>query len=181
MMIMKTMRRMIMTPIIKFEDEKQMIELLKEWKKRLYLDDWEIAIYFAHQCEMSKNGLAGESNVNFVNMCGEIKILYPNDFDPKEYIMRQSQEQVLIHELLHFKYMGFEENGASTIEGAYYDEMQHQLLEQMARSLFLAKYDLQPDWFKHNTDVENDTMKRSFEALGNAMIEGLVNGIRGGF
>lgn len=144
-------------PIIAFESEEQMVQCAKEWKKRLFLDNWCIGIKFAHESEMSKNGRAGESEVHWENMEGTIYILYPQDLP--EFFNNTSQEEALIHELLHFKYMGFFQNGSSTIEGVYYDVMQHQLLEQMARSLFLAKYDLPSDWFKktygYNEDSEN--------------------------
>lgn len=153
-----------MRPIITFESEKEMIDCLSEWQKRLFLNDWCIGIRFAHQCDMEELGRAGESEVNWVNMDGTITILYPQDMP--DVLHYYSQEEVLIHELLHFKYMGFFQNGSSTIEGVYYDVMQHQLLEQMAKSLFIAKYNLPSDWFNQENECNVvEELKKEHEMI----------------
>ena len=60
-------------------------------------------------------------------------------------------ENVLVHELLHCKYNWLANE--SFYEGKYVDVMEHGLLEQMAKSLIMAKYDLILDYF-NDTEVE---------------------------
>ena len=52
----------------------------------------------------------------------------------------------LVHELLHCKYdwMG---NQGGTYEGVYLDATEHQKLEEMAKSLIMAKYGVGYDYF----------------------------------
>lgn len=128
-------------PIEEFKTQEELNQCLKWWQEKLFLNDWVIKGYLVHGEEIPE--LGGESNVQWVNQCGTIKIRYANE--QPDGIMKQPHELILIHELLHFKYMGFE--GVSTIEGVFYEEKQHQLLEQMAKSLIMAKYDIGFDYF----------------------------------
>ena len=57
----------------------------------------------------------------------------------KDLLIKQPQEEMLIHELLHFKFIAFDEK---TREEACYEIMQHQLIETLARALYSAKYNL---------------------------------------
>lgn len=130
-------------PIMEFHNDEELNNCLKEWQTRLFLSDWIIQGRLVHGEEIPE--LAGHSSVQWVNSCGVIKIRRGNEVP--DAIEKQPHELVLVHELLHFRYMGFENN--STIEGVYYDMKEHQLLDQMAKSLIMAKYNLSHDWFKN--------------------------------
>lgn len=134
-------------PIILFKSKEQLAEITKEWQSRLFLGDWIIESYFVNPHEMSNPNFAGESDVQWVNKMGTIKLLHP-DIMPNNGLSKQPQEQILVHELLHFKFFGVEQMNA-TIEGVFWDTMQHQLLEELARSLIMAKYNIKNEWFKN--------------------------------
>lgn len=130
-------------PKLVFDNEKEMLECLNEWKSILGLSDWQIAARICPKEDMELPDCAGESDVQFVNMCGLIKILRAEDLPP-DMILKQPMEQVLIHELLHFKFISFDEKSR---EEAVFEIVQHQLIETLAKALFMAKYDLTPTWF----------------------------------
>lgn len=128
-------------PIEEFKTQEELNQCLKWWQDKLFLNDWIIKGYLVHGEEIPE--LGGESNVQWVNCCGTINIRTAEEMSAG--VQKQPHELILVHELLHFKYMGFE--GVSTIEGIFYEEKQHQLLEQMAKSLIMAKYDIGFDYF----------------------------------
>lgn len=130
-------------PKLVFDSEKELLECLEEWKRLLCLSDWHIAARICPKEDMKLHECAGESDVQFVNMCGLISILRAEDLPP-DMILKQPMEQVLIHELLHFKFIAFDENSR---EEAVFEITQHQLIETLAKALFMAKYGLTPTWF----------------------------------
>ena len=130
-------------PKLVFDSETELLECLEEWKRLLGLSDWHIAARICPKEDMELPDCAGESDVQFVNMCGLINILRAEDLPP-DMILKQPMEQVLIHELLHFKFIAFDENSR---EEAVFEIAQHQLIETLARALFMAKYGLTPTWF----------------------------------
>lgn len=69
--------------------------------------------------------------------------------DKKYYgdrIMKYCAEIILVHELLHCKMNWISNN--DTYEGKYFDTVEHALLEQMAKSLIMAKYNVGLEYFK---------------------------------
>ena len=62
-----------------------------------------------------------------------------NDFN-------KNGEENFSFEVLHCKYNWIANN--DSYEGKYVDVMEHSLLEQMAKSLIMTKYDLSLDYFK---------------------------------
>lgn len=132
-----------MQPKMFFDSEKEMLSCLNEWKTVLGLSDWWIAGRICMKEDMELVEYAGESEVQHVNRCGLISILRKEDL-PDDCIIKQPQEMTLIHELLHFKFVGFEEKNR---EEAFFELHQHQLLEDMAKALYMAKYNLNWNWF----------------------------------
>lgn len=130
-------------PKLYFDSEKEMLDCLDEWKARLGLSDWKIAARICGKEDMDDAKYAGESDVQFVNSCGLISILRKEDI-PADVLLKQPHEEVLIHELLHFKFVSFVTH---TREEAMYDIMQHQLLQTIAHALYVTKYDLPESWF----------------------------------
>lgn len=135
-------------PKMYFDTLYEMRECANEWMKRLCLNDWIIRADFASTSEMKLEGTAGECEPDFVNRWATIRILRKEDLkDPSVYIARQPMELVLIHELLHCRFMQFEDEERS-IEMMTYSTAAHQLLNDVARALYMAKYGLNMEWFE---------------------------------
>lgn len=132
-----------------FTSQEELNQCLKWWQEKLFLTDWIIKAGISEPCGFTDSGNMGENEFDMVNKCCVIRIL-----DKKYYgdrIMKYCAEKVLVHELLHCKY-NWIANGSS-YEGKYVDVMEHGLLEQMAKSLIMAKYNLTLDYFE-NGEVE---------------------------
>ena len=132
-------------PIMEFKNQEELDKSLQEWKQRLFLSDWNIKAYLVHGEELPD--CAGDSNVQWVNSCGTIRIRYADEL-PKDMIEKDPHEKILVHELLHFKMFGYTYK-SPTVEEIFYDEKHHQLLEQFAKSLIMAKYGVSYEWFKN--------------------------------
>lgn len=139
-----------MQPKLFFDTQAEMLDCLNEWKGRLALTDWWIAARICAADDMELDDCAGESEVQHVNRCGTINIRRKEDL-PDDTIIKQPQELTLIHELLHFKFVGFVEENR---EEAMFELQQHQLLEDMAKAMYMAKYNLKWDWFINDTHRE---------------------------
>lgn len=131
------------SPIDKYTCQDELNQSLKEWQSRLFLDDWIIKTNICEPTDFIVQGRSGENEFQIVNRCCVIRII-----DPKYYgdrIMKYCAELILVHELLHCKYNWLKDDG--TYEGKYFDTMDHALLEQMAKSLIMAKYGVGLDYF----------------------------------
>lgn len=137
-------------PIIEFKTDKEARECLKEWQNRLYLSDWIISLSLVDTEELLVNGkpMAGTNNLDFVHKACVISVARRTE-SMNDRIVKTPHELVLVHELLHCKYNWI---GGEGYEKTYVDETEHALLEQMARSLMMAKYNLTPDWFNNVKD-----------------------------
>lgn len=126
-------------PICQFKDNKELDEIMKEWKNRLYLDNWIIETELVEK----NTDYEGQNEFIYEHMTSYIQI---NTIDrQKNTLMTHCEEKILVHELLHLKYNWIEQD--SKYEGVYVDEKEHQLLEQMAKTLIIVKYNLDKDWF----------------------------------
>lgn len=130
-------------PIEKFTSQERLNESLKEWQARLFLNDWTIKAKITTDLKDESNH--GECESCFVSKCAMIRIQSYDAIKAGEWIQKQPQELVLVHELLHCKMALISRE--STLEGAWWYETQHQLLEEMAKALIMAKYGLDFDWF----------------------------------
>ena len=135
-----------MKPIEEFKTQEELNECLKWWQSKLFLDSWIIKAKICEPCDFSVEGRAGENSMVFENKESMIRILDKKYF-PDDAIAIYCAEQVLIHELLHCKYNFLLNKG--TFESVYVDVMEHQLLEEMAKTLIMAKYNLDFDYFKN--------------------------------
>ena len=131
-----------MEPVCKFKDKKQLQDCCREWQHRLMLDHWVICAGFHTVAEYPEE--YGHIEFSIANETATITIL---DKMPTERITRSCAELSLVHELLHLKLGWLEAN--DTYESAYLDEKQHQLIHELARSLIMAKYGVDYDWFKN--------------------------------
>jgi hypothetical protein len=135
-------------PVVKFEDLEEAYGCLEYWKKKLFLTDWTIKLNLVEGTLKMEDDREAEGKNNYVFMRkASLITLGLVTEDREEYVERMSQEQALVHELLHLKYnWQIIENDHT---GRFYDEMEHQLLEEMAKSLIMVKYSLDFDWFKN--------------------------------
>ena len=136
-------------PIIKFASIEEARASLREWQVRLFLDDWVIDIKLEDEIIVDADGkrLSGQINFQIINKTAKIALspLSPLSPEGEEYIFRHSQEQAIVHELLHCK-IGWLDP-PETMEGRHWDVCQHVLIEEMARSLIMAKYNITRGWF----------------------------------
>lgn len=131
-------------PIESFESQEQLNECLKWWQEKLFLTDWIIIAYICEPDDFSVEGRCGENCMSFENKGCKIKILDKKFFGKR--IERYCAEKILVHELLHCKYNYLVSDGSYA--SVYLDVMEHQQLEQMAKSLIMVKYGLDFDYFR---------------------------------
>lgn len=132
-----------MKPIEEFETEEQLQECLKWWQEKLFLTDWIIKVKMVSPDDFYGKDCCGENEFDIVNRSCIIRILKKEFYG--ERVMKYCAEKILAHELLHCRYNWLADNGS--YEGKYLDVMEHSLLEQMAKSLIMAKYNLTLDYF----------------------------------
>lgn len=137
-------------PICIFNTEKELNISLKEWQDRLFLSDWFIKASLVDANTLIVNGhqLAGYNECFHEMKSCYIDIVKPNDSILHGKITKFCQESTLVHELLHCKYNVAEYKGNS-VEAVYYGLNEHTLIEEMARSLIMAKYDIPLKWFSN--------------------------------
>jgi hypothetical protein len=116
---------------------------MKQWQHRLFLDDWIINLRLFDPTEMD-NEAAGTNEFQIENKSSIIKIANLND-DLKTRNQKACHEKTLVHELLHLKYNIVERS--NEYESKFLDIHQHMLLEQMSKSLIMAKYNIDLEWF----------------------------------
>lgn len=131
---------------MEFTSEKEMYDCLRYWQEKLFLTDWIIKVILCSPEDMDLSDVCGENNFQIENKCCVIKIMKPEFYGDR--ITKYCAEEILIHELLHCKY-NWVERDYNSIEVAYYDTLEHSLIEQMAKTLLMTKYNLTLDWFKN--------------------------------
>lgn len=131
-----------------FETQEELDQYLKWWQEKLFLTDWIITANVCYPCDFFECDSMGENSFDLINRCCVIRILNPKYYG--EQIMRYCAEKILVHELLHCKYNWLKNNGS--YEGQYIDAVEHSLLEKMAKSLIMTKYDLTLDYFKNRRE-----------------------------
>lgn len=112
-------------------------KLLNEWKERLGLHDWVITLrYNCKQSDMELEEVAGETHWININKTANIRIVSKEVYGDR--IIKYDFERILVHELLHIKF-GYLQLENRSYEGMVFDEAQHQLIEDLAQSLVMAK------------------------------------------
>ncbi len=135
-------------PVLEFESEEQLQECLNWWKEQLFLDHWIIKGILVDPPLFDSNGaqLQGHNSFLIESNSALIEIVRPNE-DMKSRVVKYCAEQILVHELLHCKYNWTK--APNTFEGIYCDVSEHSLLEQMAKTLIMVKYNLPLKWFQN--------------------------------
>jgi len=138
-----------MQPIIEFESIEQAKKYLKEWQTRLFLDDWIIRLDLVDHDQIGDDRFA---EIISVKVCKTAIIRLRRLDNAKSLPIERQQteafcmEKALVHELLHLKF-SFTDAAQDTIEGNYMRECEHTLIEQIAKSLIMAKYNLGLSFF----------------------------------
>lgn len=134
---------MLESPIMKFVSQRQLNRCLREWQTRLFLNHWVIKVIVCNPKDLP--GAWGDNHITYENNTALIRLVRPTKKTTNK-IMKYCMEQVLIHELLHCKYITIKTQHPQ-IEDICYERVQHELLDQMAKSLIMAKYNLKLKWF----------------------------------
>lgn len=127
----------------RFKNIGEIKECAKYYIELLGLQDWRIVYKLTNDIE---EGLAGLNESDYTSRTACISIR--KDL-PEDLWVEQPAEETLIHELLHCKFLNVEKVNR-TIEGVYYEQYMHTLLDDMARAIFRAKYNLKNDWYELN-------------------------------
>ena len=116
-------------------------ELLKEWQERLGLMDWCISLKInVTQDDFESNvETAGETAWNNISKTAVVKIIDENLYgNGSNRIIVYDFERILVHELLHIKFNILQQEPFN-YETTVFDEFQHQLIEDMAQAIIMAK------------------------------------------
>lgn len=137
-------------PIDVFENQEQLEKVLREWQHRLFLDGWLILAYITDEI-VDPDGVevtdaAGYNSFVFESSISNIQLLSDKTYKEKNMLFKHCQEKDLVHELLHCKYDWLGNQGG-TYEVVYLDATEHQKLEEMAKSLIMAKYGVDYNYF----------------------------------
>lgn len=137
-------------PIDVFKSQEQLEECLREWQHRLFLDGWLILAHVKDKI-MNPDGeevidAAGYNTFVFESSQANIQLLSDETYKENNTLFKHCMEKDLVHELLHCKYDLIGCQGR-TYEGVYLDATEHQKLEEMAKSLIMAKYGVDYNYF----------------------------------
>lgn len=129
-----------------FSSQEELNQRLKWWQEKLFLTDWIIKARVCRKEDFeSDDKLVGENYFSTINRYSQISILEKEEYEQEKPIMKYCAEKILLHELLHLKF--------DSISVDQEEVTTHILIEQMAKSLIMAKYDLSLDYFE-NWEVE---------------------------
>lgn len=127
-------------PICEFENQTELDTVLHWWQEKLFLQDWFISAKIVSHNEFDLADSCGENILTFEQKTSVIHLLDVKDY-PKDSPIRYCQEKVLVHELLHCKYNFIQPISDSYAE-RYLDVIEHQKLEEMAKTLMMVKYNI---------------------------------------
>lgn len=116
-------------------NQEQLEALLEEWKNRLCLQDWDIAIGIYRATEFYNEGV-GENTYNISSAKATIRIIDPCDY-PKNTKFPQDMETTLVHELLHLKFACFEPEENTSLQHAIWERT----IQTIARTMVEMKHE----------------------------------------
>ena len=111
------------------------IQLLKEWKERLGLNDWFIVM--ETDCDPSNIEIADcDGCASYIEETKSARIQIVDEKLRKGAIRPFSFEETLVHELLHLKFGLLDEDDDKSLRSRFL----HVLIDDIARALVDAKY-----------------------------------------
>ena len=115
--------------------EKKYEKLLDEWQERLGLQDWLIWLRYGCKPEDFDGERDGECRFTSESKQAHIRIIDENLYSG---MLDYDFEYILVHELLHIKF-NLLECGSQLYEGVVTEALRHQILDDLARALVMAK------------------------------------------
>lgn len=114
-------------------------KLLDEWQERLGLQDWTIILrYNCKKEDMDDPEFSiGETQWETTNKCARIQIISEREYG-SDRMLEYDFEKTLVHELLHCKFSMIDKD-LNTYEGIVAEQARHQLIDDLARALVMAK------------------------------------------
>lgn len=135
-------------PIMKFKDLEDGYYWLEYYKKILFLQDWTIKLEFVDADDGSYVG--AEVSYHAPEKEAGITIFRYSDEFSKQTIVKLCEQKLLLHELFHIKLdlpYNYFVNGPDNLEKRVLSEKNHQLVDDMAKSMLMAQYNLDFSWF----------------------------------
>lgn len=132
-------------PICEFKSQEELNRTLRYWQHVLHLDHWCIKARMTDKklLDDASNELCGLTQLVAENC--EALIDISSNVDETSF-MKRCDEHTLVHELLHCVSL-LAQNTEPTIEELFYNTMEHRKIEMMAKSLIMARYDVDLAWF----------------------------------
>ena len=112
-------------------------KLLEEWQERLGLQDWAITLGYGYKIEELKTDNSNAETEWALSIKNATIRIVDEKYD-KDGSLAFDFEQILVHELLHLKFAIFDVVDNS-YESHIVDELRHQLVDDLARALVMAK------------------------------------------
>lgn len=133
-------------PIREFKTNRQFQECAKWWKKKLLLESWLITFELRKEELHKDDGSIIDGYCQFIFENKEAKIVI-SDYNIEDTFLKHCSELTLVHELLHLKTEYLPQTYASEKEEDIVDLLLHQSQETMAKTLIMAKYNIEYEWF----------------------------------
>ena len=145
---------------INFKTQKSLETCGNAWANILGLGDWSISYVL---CDKESAELElGHNDYDFETKTSVITIYKM----PANEHFKIPQEETLIHELLHCKYpIDYDSNNYESVRCA---QLQHQVLNDIGRALFMAKYDMTLD--KYKSETKKTKRQQQSKQTGRAII-----------
>lgn len=134
-----------MEPIIIFKNKQEAHDCLFYWQEILGLQNWIIDIHLDHNSPCIAPAWGKSKIYKALHVAG-IYIPMPKEGQINKFPVRYSQEEILVHELLHVRLPSLDVEIESTASDFYEAEF-HASLEATAKALIMARYGLRLDWF----------------------------------
>jgi len=136
-------------PIEYFQNDKEFQKCAKEWQHKLFLDDWFIKFELIEQeiyADDKESKLYGYCQRIWENHEAVIRISHVKGTNG--IVTKGIEELTLIHELLHCKLFPLEvDEEHASYEASSLELQNHIHIEQLSKSLLMAKYNLDYNYF----------------------------------
>ena len=141
-------------PITSFSSEEEFQKCCRYYQHLLFLDDWFIKYKMVDSIETEYDGTVdGQCSFDYNNKSATIEIVNKSTFYD-ETNTKLNVECVIIHELLHLKVEYWNNSNIFDKSCSLESTLNHQYMEQMAKSILMARYNLDYNYFLEEYDEE---------------------------